>query len=184
MKTRKLWTAGLITLIVLLAHFQEALAHESVTVGDYELEIGWIEEPPIAGQQNAIVVIISDTSGGEAHPVEDASSLEVTVSYGGQSKALTLQRLDEDSPGQFMAPLLPTVPGEYTIILGGQLGDTTVDVEVHPEEVQSADILQFPRIEPSGQSASAGIRDWLTWLAILLGLVGVGLGISAHRKAR
>lgn len=172
--------ACMVTLIALLLSFQVVLAHESVTVGDYELEIGWVDEPPIAGQKNALLVIVSNTSSGEAQPVEDVSSLTVHVSYGDQQKELTLQPLGEDTPGQFMAPILPTIPGQYTILLGGQLGDTDVDAHAEPEEVASADTLQFPSAENSEQNASTA---WLTWLAVLLGLVGIGVGVTALRKA-
>ena len=157
-------------------------AHESVTVGDYELEIGWVEEPPIVGQQNAILVMVSDTSRGGDQPVEDLYSLVVTVSYGGQEKELTLQSLGEDTPGQFIAPLIPAVPGQYTVLLGGQLGDAPLDAHVDPEEVVAADTLQFPSIESSEQNADAAFAAWLIWLAVLFGLVGIGLGVTALRK--
>ena len=98
-------------------------------MGDYEIEIGWVNEPPVAGQLNGIEISVSNTSTGEAQPVEDVSSLTVTISYGGQSKELTLEPLGEDTPGQFEAPILPTVPGQYTIAFGGQLGDTAVDAK-------------------------------------------------------
>ena len=184
MNKKLLITACLLAMIALLTSYQAVLAHETITVGDYELEIGWVEEPPIVGQQNAILVIVSDISAGEAQPVEDVSSLTVTVSYGGQSKELTLQPLGEDTPGQFMAPILPTVPGEYTITLGGQLGDTAVDAEVIPEEVESADTLQFPGVESSEQSADLGMMNWLIYLSLLVGLIALVLGVMALRKPR
>ena len=183
MNNKKLWTAGLISFIVLILNFQMAFAHEGVTVGDYEIEVGWLNEPPIVGQQTAIIVIVSDTSSGEAQPVEDVSALTVTISYGGQSKVLTLQPLGEDTPGQFVAPIIPTVAGEYMVTLGGKLGDTEVSAEVHPEEVESADVLQFPNI-PDPQSSNADETSWLTWLALFTGLIGIGLGVNALRKPR
>jgi len=76
---------------------------------------------------------------------------------------------------------LPTVPGQYTVNLGGKLGTTDVKVDVQPEEVQSADTLQFPVVEPAQSGISV---DWLAWLGALLGLIGIGLGIIALRKAR
>jgi hypothetical protein len=179
--TRKFFLpACLIAFIVSLTSYQAVLAHESITIGDYTVEIGWLSEPPIVGQQNAIVVNVSTTSDGG--PVEDVSALTVTVSYGGQSKTLTLQPLGEDTPGQFIAPILPTVPGQYTIILGGKLGDTDVSANVDPEEVQPADTLQFPNAQPTGQSS--GVTEWLIYLSLLIGLIGVGLGMTALRKAR
>lgn len=184
MNKKLLIPACLLALTALLTSYQTALAHEHITIGDYELEIGWVEEPPIVGQQNAILVVVSDMSSGEAQPVEDVSSLVVTVSYGGQSKELTLQPLGEDTPGQFMAPIVATVPGQYTVALGGTLGDTAVDAEVEPEEVQSADTLQFPSVESSAQSADLGMMNWLIYLSLLVGLIALVLGVMALRKPR
>ena len=182
MRRRISCTAGLIALIALMLSYQVALAHESITVGDYTLEIGWLSEPPIVGQQNAIVVNVSKTS--DQQPVEDVSALTVTISYGGQNKLLTLQPLGEDTPGQFVAPILPTIPGEYTIILGGTLGDTTVNTETHVEEVQPADTLQFPSVESAQQNADLGIMNWLIYVSLLIGLIALILGVMALRKSR
>jgi hypothetical protein len=182
MNKRIFWLASLIALVAMILDFQIGMAHESITVGDYTIEIGWLNEPPIAGQHNAIVVNVSTIS--DEQPVEDVSALTVTVSYGGQDKTLSLQPLSQDTPGQFIAPIIPTVPGEYMIILGGQLGDTNIDREVHPEEVASADILQFPNVGFSEQSASSGTRDWLVYSSILIGLIALVLAVGANRKPR
>lgn len=184
MNKKAFWMAGLISLTALVLNFQLAFAHETITVGDYEIEIGWSNEPPVVGQQTAIALNVSDTSSGEAQPVEDVSSLTVAISYGGQSKTLTLEPLGEDTPGQFVAPILPTVPGQYTVTLGGKLGDTAVDAQVEPEEVQPADTLQFPATESTQQSADSGLTHWLIYLSLLIGLIALGLGMSALRKAR
>lgn len=173
--------ACLITLIAVLISYQIASAHESITVGDYTLEIGWLSEPPVVGQQNAIVVNVSK---GEEEPVEDVSSLTVTISYGGQDKTLTLQPLGEETPGQFIAPVLPTVPGQYTIKLGGTLGDTAVDSEVQPEEVQPADTLQFPSVTSAQQSPDLGMINLLIYISLLIGLIALVLGVMALRKSR
>ena len=184
MNTKKLWTASLISLFALILNFQLAFAHETITVGNYEIEVGWVHEPPIVGQQNAVVVNVSDTSSGDAKPVEDVSALTVTVSYGGQSKTLTLQPLGEDTPGQFVAPILPTIPGQYTVTLGGKLGDTDVKADVQPEEVQPADTLQFPSAASNEQSAELGMTSWLVYLSLLIGLVALVLGVMGLRRAR
>jgi len=182
MNKRIYWFAGLIAVIALVLNFQLALAHESITVGDYTLEIGWLTEPPIVGQRNAIVVNVSTTSDGQ--PVEDVSALTLTISYGGQSKELTLQPLGEDTPGQFVAPVLPTVAGQYTIQLGGRLGDTAVDAEVELEEVQPADTLQFPSVQSAEQSADLGMMNWLIYLSLMIGLIALVLGVMALRRVR
>jgi hypothetical protein len=130
---------------------------------------------------------VSNTSSGEEQPVEDISSLTVTVSYGGQSKELSFEPVGEDAPGEFQAVLLPTIPGQYTVVFGGQLGVTAVDAHVEPEEVAQADSIQFPVSYPVPQStdtvgAGTGATAWLVWLSLLVGLIGVGLGVTALRK--
>src|SRR6266540_1919030 len=185
MNKKNLAVAGLVCLIALVLNFQLVLAHESVTVGDYTLAIGWMNEPPIVGQQNAIVVNVFNTSSGNEVPVEDVSGLTVNISYGGQSKTLTLQPLGEDTPGQFIAPILPTVPGQYTITLGGKLGDTDVNnVEVEPEKVRPSDSLQFPSVATTQQSADLAIMNWLIYLSLLIGLIALWLAVLALRKSR
>ena len=182
MKKPFLWLVGILVFFALILNVQPALAHESITVGDYTLEVGWLSEPPVVGQQNAIVVNVSTTS--DEKPVEDVSALTVTISYGGQDKTLTLQPLGEDTPGQFVAPILPTVAGEYSIIFGGMLGDTAVDAETHVEEVQTADTLQFPSVASAEQSADLGAINWLIYLSLLIALIALVLGVMALRKPR
>jgi hypothetical protein len=173
---------GILVFFSLILNVKAALAHESITVGDYTLEVGWLSEPPVVGQQNAIVVNVSTTS--DEKPVEDVSALTVTISYGGQDKTLTLQPLGEDTPGQFVAPILPTVAGEYSVIFGGMLGDTAVDAETHVEEVQTADTLQFPSVASAEQSADLGAINWLIYLSLLIALIALVLGVMALRKPR
>src|SRR5215207_10161893 len=175
------WLVGILVFLALILNVKTALAHESITVGDYTLEVGWFSEPPVVGQHNAIVV---NVTVGEEQPVEDISSLTLTISYGGQDKTLTLQPLGEDTPGQFVAPILPTVAGEYSVIFGGMLGDTAVDAETHVEEVQTADTLQFPSVASAEQSADLGAINWLIYLSLLIALIALVLGVMALRKPR
>jgi hypothetical protein len=173
---------GLTVLIILLINYQNVSAHQGITVGDYELETGWVIEPPLVGQQNGIVVNISNANGDKALSEEDViEALTVTISYGGQSKLLTLQPLGEDTPGHFVAPVLPAVAGQYLLILGGKLGSTEIDLQMVPEEVQSIENLQFPSAENIQQRS--GI-DWFPWLGVIPGFIGIGLSIIALRKTR
>ena len=179
--------AYLIAIFALLFSHQTALAHESITVGNYEIVYGWVNEPPVAGQLNGVEIFVNDTSSGTEQPVEEQiiDSLVVELSYGGESKTLTLEPVF-DAPGAFDATILPTIAGLYTLKLSGTVGDTPVDAEVELEEVQPEDAVQFPRgastAESVQQNAAVATAEWLTWLAVLLGLVGVGLGIAALRK--
>ena len=183
MKNNTLWLAGLFAFLAVLLNLQPALAHEGITVGDYEIVVGWVSEPPIAGQMNAIEIRVSDTSSGTDEPVEDISALTITVSYGGQEKTLALEPVGADSPGQFIAPILPTTAGEYEVIFGGKLGETTVDAETHVEEVQPADILSFPVVDSArADRTSFALTEWLAAVGLITGLAALGLSIYSLRK--
>ena len=181
MKKKILWSAGIFAVLALLLNVQSALAHESITVGDYTLVVGWLNEPPVVGQHNAIVVEVTTTS--DEQPVEDVSSLTLKVSYGGQEKELTLEPLDEHSPGQYMAAILPTVPGEYSVIFGGTLGETAVDAETHVEEVQPADTLAFPSVA-STENVGFGLTEWLAIAGSLSGVAALILSLLNRRSRR
>lgn len=180
--------ACLLLLLALLLNFRTAVAHEGLTVGDYEIVYGWVNEPPIAGQRNGVEILVNDTSGGSEQPVEQqiVQSLVVELTYGGESKTLTLEPVS-DTAGAFDATIIPTIPGLYSLKFSGTLGDTAVDAEVELEEVQPADAVQFPRgasTDPAQQNVAAGTADWVIWLSLLLGILGVGLGAMALRKTR
>src|SRR5438270_10154735 len=95
-----------------------ASAHQTVTDQGYDIEYGWVNEPVIINQPNAVVINItkhSTTTDTTTTPADvDVSGLVISASYGGQVKTLTLQPLGEDTPGQFVAPMMPTVAGKYT----------------------------------------------------------------------
>ena len=184
MKQQLLWLAGLFAFFALIFNVRAALAHESITVGPYTIEVGWLNEPPVVGQHNAIAV---NVSMADEQPVEDISGLTLSISYGGQEKLLALQPLDEHSPGQFVAPILPTVAGEYEVIFGGSLGDTAVDAETHVEEVEPADTLEFPNVETEQAetvSGGFGIMEWLAIAGFISGIGALILSLVNMRKSR
>jgi hypothetical protein len=170
-----------------------ASAHTTIIVGKYAVEIGWVNEPPIAGQPNDVVVNVAGAPIEGSTPVAgaataqispdsiDVSKLVVTVEYGGQSKQLTIQPLGEDTPGHYVAPMTPTRAGIYNIHLSGMVGDAVIDKDVQPEEVQLPDIVTFPRL-PADQSSSSsglGLAGWLGIAGVVLGAIGAISGLVA-----
>ena len=127
-------SAFLLALMALILNFKSAFAHESITVGDYEIVYGWVNEPPIAGQLNGVEIFVNNTSAGEEQTVEEhvIHSLVVELSYGGESKILTLEPVF-DAAGAFDATIRPTIPGLYSLKFSGTLGDTPVAEEVELE---------------------------------------------------
>jgi len=187
MSKKIFWALCLFVIASLVTNIQAVSAHTTVKVGKYQVEIGWVTEPPIVGQQNAIVVNVSSADANGTPPDKiDVSGLKVDVAYGGETKALSLQPLGEDTPGQYVAPILPTIPGKYTIRLSGNLGDSTnITGEVQPEEVQSADVLQFPKVtNTQTQTNGLGLAGWLAVIGIVTGLAGLIVALAALRKTR
>ncbi len=184
--------AGIALLGSLLMLPGTASAHTTIIVGKYAVEIGWVNEPPIAGQPNDVVdnvagapVAGSTPAAGAAPAIApvsiDVSKLVVTAEYGGQSKQLTIQPLGEDTPGQYIAPMTPTRAGLYTIHLSGMVGDAVIDKDVQPEEVQTPDMVTFPRL-PTDQSSSTsglGLAGWLGMAGMVLGAIGAISGMIA-----
>jgi hypothetical protein len=205
MNRKTLAFAFVILLIALLAITQVATAHETITVGDYDVEYGWVNEPAIVGQPNAVVINISahvasrsasatpmatDTGGGSTQDAAiDTSALTIQAVYGGQTKALALQPLGENTPGQFIAPMTPMRAGKYTIHLGGNVGSTAFNTDVVPEEVMTADVVQFPSITSQAAGASTpsgGSASWPGIAGLVLGALGTILGVITltHKPAK
>jgi hypothetical protein len=111
------------------------------------------------------------------------AGLTVQAEFGGQTKVLALQPLGESTPGQFIAPMTPTRPGTYTIHLGGGIGSIPFDTDVVPEEVHTADLVEFPVADmtqsPTSPGGAMGIVGWLGIAGFVLGVIGVVLGVIA-----
>jgi hypothetical protein len=125
----------------------EASAHEHREVGDYEITFGWQVEPAFAGVFNGPEVRIVDTTTDE--PVVGAEeTLTLTVSFGPESKVLTLEPAWND-PGHYVAALTPTRPGDYEFELSGTISVTTALSETVVDELFTSADGDFSTIEPA-----------------------------------
>jgi hypothetical protein len=188
--------AGLVSLLFSGFMVQSVFAHQTITIGNYQVEIGWVDEPPIVGQRNAIAVNISvaiptpASAGSGSIPANgkteiiDISRLNINVVYAGESKALTLQPLNKNSQNQYIAPILPTRPGKYTVVLSGIIGTTAANSAVQPEEVETADSLQFPLADPSGQTSGLNLSAGIAAAAMLIGMAALIISVISLRKNR
>ncbi len=177
---------GISFLLVLLPAFtavEAVSAHQAVTQGPYKFEIGWLNEPPIRGQMNAIVMNVA-YSNGSADPVPyDGTNLILTISIGGQSTALPLQQVDKSKPGQYIAPILPTAAGTYTVNITGSIGNyDDIELEVKPEAVLQAQAAQFPPLNDTSRQNPFGWTDGIAIAALLISLGALAGSILALRK--
>lgn len=178
-----LWgaTAVFLAALGLIQTTQSALAHTRVEVGPYAIVVGWLQEPPIVGERNALTIEITENE----QPVIDAeASLDVEVLYAGRTWRVNMN--PTSTPGLYTATLFPTVRGVYTTRLFGTLGSTDVDVQVDPEEVLPASNLQFPQALPDTialqeqvDQLQAELQTARTWAFVGsgAGLVGIAVGL-------
>lgn len=139
-------TAVTLTLLLLAGNVYIARAHERVEVGPYALVIGWLMEPPLVGERNALTLEITE----EEQPVTGAeANLDVELLFGPESYRANLN--PTTTPGFYTVDIFPTVRGQYTLRLFGTLGETAVDVELEPEEVFLASRIQFPEPMPDAR---------------------------------
>lgn len=174
-------TAVVLALFTLSQTSQTALAHTRVEVGPYAIVIGWLQEPPIVGERNALTLEITE----DEQPVSGAeATLDVEVLYAGRTWRVNMN--PTTTPGLYTATLFPTVRGVYTTRLFGTLGSTEVDVELDPEEVMPASNLQFPQALPDTitlqeqvnqlQAELQAARTW-AFVGSGAGLAGIAVGL-------
>jgi hypothetical protein len=179
-----------------------ALGHTEDSVGDYRLEIGWMNEPVVSGETNGIELFVS--------PLEPGLDLKEQVfkdGISGLSKTLKMQLILEDHkitlplkedhniPGKYYAFVNPTVAGFYQANVLGNIGDTTVSLSMHPPKVDERAYIEFPESSDltlnqliDGHTAVVGeVNDLKESVSMLeqtnsqdnIGYVGIGLGIVA-----
>lgn len=150
--------AGL--LVISLTSAAGVAAHTPAEVGEFHLEIGWINEPALVGQPNAVQLIIRNHD--DESPVTDLGpgDLRVVVSTAGQDSAPLLLTPAFDAEeregllGEYRAEVVPTAPGDYTFHFTGVIHDTAVDLSLASGEetfdpvVGSTD-LEFPVKQPT-----------------------------------
>ncbi len=143
---------GVVALALVMGFYaftvQQASAHEHRHVGDYEITFGWQVEPAYAGVYNGPEIRIVDTTTDE--PVVGAEeTLTLTVSFGPVSKVLALEPAWND-PGNYVASLTPTRPGDYEFELTGYITVATALSETVVSEIFTSADGDFSTIEPAG----------------------------------
>jgi hypothetical protein len=150
-------TAG--ALLLALVGAPSAAAHSAQAVGDFHLEVGWLNEPALVGQPNAVQLAIKDHDDA---PVTDLGPDELTVrvSTGGQDSAdlpllAAFDAAEGEGPlGEYHAELIPTAPGDYSFHFTGKIHDTAVDLTVASgaetfDPVVGSSDLEFPVKQPT-----------------------------------
>ena len=197
---RRIVVAFTLAILALPALSMTALGHERRTVGKYTFEVGWLNEPALAGMLNGVDLTVTDDTDN-SKPVEGLQSmLKVKVFYGGLTRALALDfRAIENDPGHYAADLIPTKDGTYTFHIFGTIGTLKVDerFESGPnrfDDVDKPSALQYPDAVPNGadlnsmfarlQSAIDQARVIAIVAVALAILIPAGMMLTTRRGTR
>jgi hypothetical protein len=120
-------------------------AHISKTLGNFTVEVGWSDEPPLVGEINNAIVQVNKGTENNSTPVRNAlSEMYILVKYGGVTKTLDFKP-SEQSAGLYQAEMIPTRLGSYSLVLNGTLqGQSIVNAEIPLDDVESKQKLSFP----------------------------------------
>jgi hypothetical protein len=135
-----------------------AYGHTIDAVEDYRLEIGWMNEPVVSGETNAIELFVSPLLSCPeiTEPTKCAESQSFQNGVSNLDKSLKMQLVlkdqkitlplkeDHNIPGKYYAFVNPTVAGFYQANLLGTIGETTVSLSMHPPKVDEREYIEFP----------------------------------------
>lgn len=136
---------------------QTVFAHVSNEYGNITVITGWDQEPPLIDELNDVLVGVtrnSDAEDSTSVPVRNAlADMNIAVKYGGVTKSLDFVPSEEEA-GYYVAEILPTRVGSYSLTLNGTIDGQSIGDEVQIEDVESKQGISFP--EASSDSASGG----------------------------
>jgi hypothetical protein len=143
----KLAVAAVIAAAPLMFIPEIAHAHAERTVGPFDLEIGFRDEPVYVGVPNAVFVELMK-DGEEVTDLGD--SLTVTLGFGDQTSDPIVFEPMED-PGQFQAPFVPSQAGAYTFTLSGSVDGDALELSLTSgpktfDEAQDVTAATFPAV--------------------------------------
>ena len=152
-------------LIVLGFSIPFAYAHTTVEVGQYEIEVGWQDEPPVVGILNAITIDIrepGDVEGVSMGITSAFKNLQASVVSGGASKVLDINT--DPRPGHYYAKIIPTKIGSLEIKLQGEINGVKINNIIPVEDVESTSVLDFPATSGSSSGQVVALTNAVTSL--------------------
>ena len=138
-----------------------AYAHTVDAVGEYRVEIGWMNEPVMSGETNGLELYVSPLEACPDIPIplECANSQEFKNGIEGLRKLLKIQFVydktqtitlplvnDHDIPGKYYAFITPTVSGYFQANLIGKILDTPANLSMHPPPIAERSYIEFPEL--------------------------------------
>jgi len=183
-----------------------AYGHTVDAVGEYRVEIGWMNEPVVSGETNGIEFYVSPLipCTDIPEPIKCAESQEFKNGISDLKKTIKMKLIykdesitlplspDHNIPGKYYAFVNPTVSGFYQANILGTIVETPISLSMHPPKVDERAYIEFP--EPAditvqqmidGHTALiedvGELKDSVTTLEESqtnnIGYIGIGIGI-------
>ncbi|TMC00239.1 MAG: hypothetical protein E6J35_12415 [Chloroflexi bacterium] len=187
--------ATLVVVMGFIAFAGTAAAHERRTVGPYEFEVGWLNEPAFAGLMNGLDLSITDTRSGKGVQGLE-KTLTVELQTGGLAPLPLTLAARFGTPGAYEGNFMPTVAGTYTFHIKGKIDTQNVDEKFESgpgrfDDVDSATAVQYPVKVPTGEELSKRLDDLqggldqtrlLSAAALVIGIVALGAAFAVSRR--
>ena len=150
----------LLSLLVIPSFAGIAYGHTVDAVGEYRVEIGWMNEPVMSGETNGLELYVSPLEACPDIPIplECANSQEFKNGIEGLKKLLKIQFVydktqtitlpfvaDHDIPGKYYAFITPTISGYFQANLIGKILETPVNLSMHPPPIAERSYIEFPQ---------------------------------------
>lgn len=185
---RRILFATLAAVLALPLTASLVLAHEKRTVGPYDLEVGFLNEPTYTDQANGVSLTVTEKGTDKAvEGLQDTVQVEVTAA--GEHRTLRFEATEQ--AGQYVAGFVPTRATTYAFRIFGKMGSTDVNetFESGPgrfDEPQSVTTAQIPAKSETDQrllnlQSAVDQTRLIALAALLLGAVGVGIGALRRR---
>jgi hypothetical protein len=174
-----------------------AVAHERRAVGEYTFVVGWINEPAIINQPNAVDLRVTRTADGSAVTgIEQTLRVEVRA---GEERTEVQLRPRFNQPGAYDGRMIPTELGAYSFVFtgtieGSQINETFTAGQgtfglieegnafpnplVTNQELEAQIRSLEQRLENNGSGGSAMTVAIIGVLIGALGLVAGGYGLT------
>ena len=151
----------LLSLLLIPSFAGIAYGHTVDAVGEYRVEIGWMNEPVMSGDTNGLELYVSPLVNCPdiSIPLECANSQEFQNGIEGLRKLLKIQFVydqtqtitlplvdDHNIPGKYYAFITPTVSGYFQANLIGKILDTPVNLSMHPPPIAERSYIEFPEL--------------------------------------
>lgn len=203
----------LVALLLIPGLAGPAFAHTVDSVGQYRVEIGWMTEPVVSNETNAIEIYVSQLEPGleleEQEFKNGIVGLEETVKielvYRTEKIALPLSA-DHDAGGKYYAFVNPTVSGFYQANVLGVIEDTPISLSMHPPKVAERSYIEFPEpadititqiidghtaliedindLKDSVASLESGQQLGVGYVGVGLGAIGIAIAAAALARSK